>query len=257
MTHWTEHLFQEQGGTFVRFFDRNRRFDAAAEEVHQLLQLVEDERGVTPDRTLDVACGSGRHVLAFADEGCHAEGMDFSAESIDRAQERATEKGLDDRVEFHVHDMRELDEWNGSFDLITNFWNSMGYHDKATDVEILTEMNRLLSEEGVVAIEMNNKECAIKNFVSSKVREGDDHLYVERRDFDPATGRFPTRIDVFSIADSRYEHVETMEFEPRLYAPVEWVEMCETAGFDNVSLFGGFGGEPLSLDSKLVVVLAS
>lgn len=255
MTHWAEQLFQKQAETYTHFFDN--RLDQAPEEVQQLLQLVEDERGVIPDCILDVACGSGRHVLAFADNGYDAEGLDFSEEFIAQAREWATEKGLTDRVDFHIHDMRELDKLGESFDLITNFWNSMGYYGKATDVRILSEMKRLLTEDGVVAIETNNKEYYLRNFESSSVSGGDDHLYVERREFDVETGRFHTVLDTFSATDTGYEHLETMEWEPREYAPVEWKEMCERAGFDDVSLFGGFEGESLSLDSETVVVLAS
>lgn len=30
---------------------------------------------------------------------------------------------------FYLDDMRALDEWDGSYDLITSFWNSLGYYD--------------------------------------------------------------------------------------------------------------------------------
>lgn len=254
MAHWTEQLFQEQAGTFARFFDR--QFDEATEEVQRLLQLVEDEAGMNPERILDVPCGNGRHALAFTGEGCDVVGLDFSGEFIDRAQERAIAEGLAARVEFRVQDMRTLDELDGSYDLITNLWNSLGYYDKPTDVSILTEMNRLLAETGVLTIEMSNKAFHIQNFESSGVREVEDELHVERKEFDLETGRFETTIDLFSTVDSGYEHLETMRFEPRIYAPVELKEMCEDAGFDDVSLFGGFDGEPLSLDSNRVVVVA-
>jgi cyclopropane fatty-acyl-phospholipid synthase-like methyltransferase len=255
MTHWTERLFQKQAAAYTEFFES--RFDDAVKEVDELLQLVEDERGVTPEHTLDVPCGSGRHVLAFADEGHHVEGLDFSEEFVDQARDRASERGLTDRAEFHVHDMRDLDEWEGTYDLVTNFWNSMGYYDKETDVEMLSEMNRLLANDGVVAIQTSNKEYYVKNFEPSSVSEDDDRLYVERQEFEPETGRFHTALEIFSAGDTGYEHQETMEWEPRFYAPVEWTEMCETAGFDDVSLFGELDGEPLSLDSDTIVILAS
>lgn len=254
MVHWTEQLFQKQSESYAQFFDN--RFDQAVEEVEQLLELLEDERGAVPERILDVPCGSGRHVLTFAEKGHRADGMDFSEEFIHQARDRATERGLTGRAEFHVHDMRNLDEWDGSFDLITNFWNSMGYYEKETDVGILSEMNRLLADNGVVAIQTSNKEYYVKNFESSSVSEDGEHLYVERRDFDLETGRFHTVLEVFSVTDAGYTHLETMEWKPRQYAPVEWKEMCETAGFDDVSLFGGFNGESLDLDSHTAVILA-
>lgn len=252
--HWTEQLFLEQAETYIEFFED--RYDQADVEVDQLLQLIEDERGVTPECILDTACGSGRHALAFAEKGYSVEGFDFSEEFIDRAQIRATEEGLSDQVDFYVHDMRDLDEFHGSFDIITNFWNSMGYYDKATDVEMLSEMNHMLTDEGVVVIETGNKDHYLKNFESASVNEGDDQLYLERREYIINTGKFRTTLDLFSITDTGYRHRETMEWEQRQYAPVEWLELCETAGFKHVSLFGGFDGGPLSLDSETVIVLA-
>lgn len=254
MSHWTERLFQTQAESYAQFFER--RFEQAATEVDRLLDLLEDERGVTPECVLDVPCGSGRHVLAFAEAGYSATGLDFSAEFIDRARDRAAGRDLAGRAAFHVHDMRDLDEWEGSFDLVTNLWNSMGYYGKDTDVEVLSEMNRLLADGGVVAIQTSNKDHYLNDFEPSSVSEVDDRLHVERRDFDPATGRFHTTLEIFESADAGYEHLETMEWAPRHYAPVEWRELCESAGFDDVSLFGGFDGEAVSLDSETVVVLA-
>ncbi|WP_396612535.1 class I SAM-dependent methyltransferase [Haloferax sp. S1W] len=183
-------------------------------------------------------------------------GVDFSEEFVERAREHAGAAGVTDRVGFHVHDMRNLASFDGSFDLVTNFWNSLGYYDKETDVEILSEMQRLCSENGTVAIEMSNKEFVVQNYGSSSVREVDDKLHAERKQFNLRTGRFETTVDVFADEGSKYRYLDTLEFEPRIYAPVELREMCERAGFDEVRLFGGFEGKDLSLDSPRVVVLA-
>ncbi|ELZ81433.1 putative methyltransferase type 11 [Haloferax larsenii JCM 13917] len=254
MTHWTEQLFIENAETFGEILER--RFEQASEEVEQLLRLVENQRGVRPERTLDVACGVGRHVLALAEEGCNAEGLDFSPEFIREAQERASDAELTGQAEFHVHDMRELERFEGPFDLVTIIWNSLGYYDKQTDVEMLSEIRRLLSEDGVLAIETSNKEFYVRDFEESNVQEVGDQLHVERKDFDVETGRFETTVDVFSSEGTEYDYLDTIAFQPRLYAPVELREMCERAGFEDISLFGGFAGRDVSLDSPRVVVLA-
>ncbi|MFC7193403.1 class I SAM-dependent methyltransferase [Halosimplex aquaticum] len=66
-------------------------------------------------------------------------GLDFSAEFVGRARERASDRGLGDRTEFHVADMRDLGEWSGSYDLITVFWNSLGYYGRETDLQVLAD----------------------------------------------------------------------------------------------------------------------
>ena len=254
MTHWADRLYEDQAATFATLFEE--RFDRAENEVTELLELVSDERGVEPERVLDVACGTGRHALWFAEHGRQVEGLDFSEGFIDRARDAAAERGIEDRVRFHVEDMRDLDAWDGTYDLVTCFWNSLGHYEKRTDVDVLTAMRTLLSEQGLLVVEMSNREYQIRNFESSGVREVDDRLHVSRRELDPTTGRFHATVDVFSTEGDEYEHLETMEFRPRIYAPVELREMCERAGFDAVDLFGGFDGDDLSIDSPRVVVLA-
>jgi ubiquinone/menaquinone biosynthesis C-methylase UbiE len=255
MTHWTERLYKEQAGLFASLLEN--KFEQATDEVQELLCLVEQERNERPERVLDVACGIGRHIIAFAEEDCHAHGLDISEEFIEQAKARAIEEELEDKTEFQVEDMRRLDEWEGSYDLITNFWNSLGYYDKETDIDILENMGQLLSEDGTLAIEMGNKEFYVKNYDSSSVHETGEQLHVNRKNFDLVTGRFQTTVDVFSTKNNEYEHLNTMEFQPRVYAPVELKEMCERAGFENIDLYGGFTGSELTLDSPRVVVLAS
>lgn len=255
MSHWAETLFREQADTYAEFFAE--RFDAAADQVDSLDGLLAAECGVDPDSVLDLACGTGRHVLAFADRGLDAEGVDFSEPFLAEARERAAERGLADEATFRHGDVRELDDWSGSYDLVTNFWNSLGYYDRETDEQVLANARRLLSADGVLAVEFGNKDYYLANFEDASVAHDEDaeRLFVERRDYDPETGRFHTTLDLFDTEDG-YDHVETMEWVQRMYAPVVLRELCEAAGFDDVSLFGGFDGRDLTLEADTLVVLA-
>ncbi|PSP92746.1 hypothetical protein BRC78_02695 [Halobacteriales archaeon QH_8_68_33] len=94
--------------------------------------FFEERFDADPETALDVACGAGRHVIAFVDRGLDAEGLDFSERFLDEARERE----LSDNAAFRHHDMRELDEVTGSYDLVTSFWNSLGYYDRATDERV-------------------------------------------------------------------------------------------------------------------------
>ncbi|MFC7197407.1 SAM-dependent methyltransferase [Halosimplex aquaticum] len=231
-------------------------FEAADEAVDALLDLLAEEYDCDPEQSLDIACGVGRHVLAFADRGADAEGLDFSAEFVGRARERASDRGLGDRTEFHVADMRDLGEWSGSYDLITVFWNSLGYYGRETDLQVLADARELLAEDGVLAVEQSNRDFFLRNFDAATVSEDDDRFSVYRQEFDVETGRFSTRIDVFDAAGEGYDYVDRMEWENRLYAPPVLRELCEDAGFEDVALFGGFDGGDLSLESETVVTIA-
>ncbi|WP_436926356.1 SAM-dependent methyltransferase [Halosimplex amylolyticum] len=254
MTHWAERLFREQADLFAESFED--MFEAADEEVADLLDLLSEAYDHDPDASLDVACGVGRHVLALAERGIQAEGLDFSPAFVERARDRASDRGLADRTEFRETDMRDLDERSGSYDLITVFWNSLGYYGRETDVAILADARELLTDDGVLVVELSNRDFYVRNFDEATVSEDDDRLSVYRQEFDVETGRFSTRIDIFDATGEGYDYVDRMEWENRLYAPPVLRELCEDAGFEDVSLFGGFDGSELTLESETVVAVA-
>lgn len=253
MTHWTERLFRAQSDQYVEFFEQ--RFDAAETQAEAVVDLAEIQFDVDPDSVLDLACGAGRHVVSFADRGLDAEGIDFSAPFVERAREYARERDVTARTAFREHDLRDLDEWEGAYDLVTSFWNSLGYYDRETDERVLANARRLLADDGVLVVEASNRDFYLANLERSSVSEDDD-LFVERRDYDPETGRFHTQLDRFAVTDEGYDHEYTMEWENRIYAPVGLRELCEDAGFEDVRLFGGFDGSAVTMDSDTVVVLA-
>lgn len=260
MTHWADRLFRDQAGLFAEQFED--MFAAADAEVEELLDLLADEYDCEPERALDVACGVGRHALALADRGVDAEGLDFSEPFLDRARERASDRGVADRTGFHHGDMRDLDELSedgdlsGSYDLVTVFWNSLGYYGRETNEQILADARELLSDDGVLVVEQSNRDAFVADFDEATVTEDDGRLTVYRQDFDVETSRFTTTLDVFDTSGEGYEYVDTMEWENRLYAPPVLREICERAGFEDVSLFGGFDGSALTLESTRVVVVA-
>ena len=263
MAHWTEQLFLEQADTFATFFER--RADQAREDVTDLLGLLASKNH-HPKRVLDVPCGTGHHALAFADanrggddtecDGIECDGIDISQAFIDRAESLAADHSLDDGVSFHVEDMRELDDWPNEYDLITNIWNSLGYYDRETDVQILTDLRRLLTPGGVLVVELTNKDHHLANFEPASVHELDDHLHVTRTEYDVETGRNHTTVDVFAVEDGSYDHRDTLTFQPRLYALVELRELCAEAGFTTIDLYGDFDGSLLTVESPRVVAIA-
>jgi cyclopropane fatty-acyl-phospholipid synthase-like methyltransferase len=63
---------------------------------------------------LDAGCGTGDSALFFAGRGCKVTGIDFIEVPIQRARQKATERGLS--VAFLVKDALTLKEWKERFD---------------------------------------------------------------------------------------------------------------------------------------------
>lgn len=254
MSHWTTEVFVENPEVFRG--DLEARAGRADEEVEQLLDLLADEHDLRPATALDVACGVGRHLVPLAENGIEVTGVDLSPEYVEAARERAREAGVSDSVTVATGDMRELDAVGGRYDLVTNLWTSFGFFDEETNRAVLSGMYERVAEGGVLVMELSNKEGMLANFDDDGVSEVNDRLTTEVREYDPATSRVHTTREVFESTGNGYEHVGTMSFDLRTYAPVELRERLLDAGFGSVSLYGSLDGEKPDRESSRVVVVA-
>src|SRR5690606_35628439 len=106
----------------------------------------------TTHRSLDVACGQGRHVLELLRRNHDAYGTDLSAVLLEKAGARQELANRLTRA-----DMRALPFKSDSFDLITSFFTSFGYFDTDKDhFDLLREWARLLRPGGLLFIDYLN-----------------------------------------------------------------------------------------------------
>ena len=71
---------------------------------------------------LDVGSGTGGPACFFAEQlGCQVLGVDVSAVGHERAVARAKEAGLDDRVQFRLGDIQDIDLPPDSFDVVITY----------------------------------------------------------------------------------------------------------------------------------------
>jgi ubiquinone/menaquinone biosynthesis C-methylase UbiE len=96
---------------------------------------------------LDVGCGDGPYVLAAADAGARAAGVDVSAVAVARARERATTAGH--AVDLRVADARRLPFPDAMFDVVLAVTVLCFVQDPQRAV---TEMARVLRPGGVVVL---------------------------------------------------------------------------------------------------------
>jgi SAM-dependent methyltransferase len=113
------------------------------------LRLLVELTGAGPDDTLlDVACGPGLVVCAFAAVVCHVTGLDITPAMIERARALAAEKGLAN-VTWRVGDVVPLPYPDGSFSLVTS---RFAFHHLLEPRAALAEMKRVCRPGGRVAL---------------------------------------------------------------------------------------------------------
>ena len=76
------------------------------------------EAGELVGRVLDVGCGTGEQVMLAATHGAEAMGVDIAELAIQRAREKAEERGI--QATFQVADAMHLDRLGRQFDVITD-----------------------------------------------------------------------------------------------------------------------------------------
>ena len=76
------------------------------------------EAGELAGQVLDVGCGTGEQVMLAATHGAEAMGVDIAELAIQRAREKADERGI--HATFQVADAMHLDRLGRQFDVITD-----------------------------------------------------------------------------------------------------------------------------------------
>jgi ubiquinone/menaquinone biosynthesis C-methylase UbiE len=103
------------------------------------------------DTVLDVACGGGIIVCAYAPEVKHATGIDMTPAMLDRARQLATEKGITN-VSWDQGDVGALPYADGIFDIVVTRFSMHHFLDP---LAVLREMKRVCAPDGrVVVVDM-------------------------------------------------------------------------------------------------------
>jgi SAM-dependent methyltransferase len=115
----------------------------------EALRLLVEFSGAGPgDTVLDVACGPGLVVCAFASVVSHATGIDVTPAMIARAEELAAEKRLAN-VSWRVGDVLPLPYPEGTFSLVVS---RFAFHHFPDPRAVLAEMKRVCAPGGRVVL---------------------------------------------------------------------------------------------------------
>jgi ubiquinone/menaquinone biosynthesis C-methylase UbiE len=120
---------------------------AIADE-HALRLLVDFSQAAAGDRVLDVACGGGLVVCAFAQKVESATGIDITPAMLARACDLASEKKLNN-VAWHQGDVMKLPFRDASFDIVVTRFS---FHHFLQPLAVLREMVRVCKSGGRIVV---------------------------------------------------------------------------------------------------------
>lgn len=132
-------------------FERQTKLFAGAKGLHSgeiISALVDAAAPVPDDATLDVACGPGTVVAAFATHVGRAVGVDVTQSMLDEAASLADQRGLEN-VEWVRGDAMELPFADKSFDVVSC---RFAFHHMQNPQRVLSEMKRVCRIGGRVVV---------------------------------------------------------------------------------------------------------
>jgi ubiquinone/menaquinone biosynthesis C-methylase UbiE len=238
--HWDE-LFDE---LYLRTYADHEPGDPR-EEALAAARLAGVEPGA---EVLDAPCGYGRHSLVLAEAGYRVTGVDRSPILLAEARRR-TPPGAE-WPRWVEADHRELPFEDTGFDAVLCLFSSLGYRGEDGDLATLREFRRVLRPGGALVTEIQHRDRIMAIFRETDWVEVGDNLRLERRRFDPVAGEIENE-HVLIDADGRRRGVT---YRLRLYTATELARLVAEAGFAQVECFGGLEREPLSRDTRLVVL---
>jgi SAM-dependent methyltransferase len=214
----------------------------------EVASLVELLRLEAPLDILDLACGTGRHANRLAALGHRLTGVDLMEGFLELARKEAAEKGLP--VRYLQGDMRRT-AFQEAFDRVMLLFTAFGYFDDQDNLLVLKNVWRALRPGGLFITDTMNRDVVLKNFQPVHVTEKDGNLMIDRNSFDSLNGLFYNQRVVIRDGIRRDK-----PFKIRLYNPTEFAALLRQAGLEVVAMYGGFDAQPVSAESRRLVVLA-
>jgi SAM-dependent methyltransferase len=239
MADWDE-LFDE---SYFRFYGPLLDDERARLEAEGAIGLAGVEPGA---EVLDCPCGFARHSAVLAKLGYRMTGVDRSATQLAEAQRRL---GAAEWPRLSRADYRELPFEDATFDAALNLFTSLGYLDRDGDIAVLRELRRVLRPAGNLVLETMHRDRLARVYTPRAWDPlPDGSVFLEERLFDQLAGTVATTYRI--LGDAPVER----RFVHHVYTAGEWDAMLAEAGFSQRRFLGGWNGEPLTPETRLIAV---
>ena len=218
-------------------------------EGRRAVKLLRDVTGLGPGtRVLDVGCGPGRHLAEMHRIGYRATGLDLSPSMLEATRAAVPDCGL------VRADMRRLPFRAASFDVVTSYFTSFGYFERAEDDRgALLEARRLLRAGGWYLLDFLNAAEVVAHLKTEDRRTVSGMRVVQERRLADGGRIIEKRIRIVAAGEApAREFVERV----RLYRPEDLNAMLTGAGLTPGPTFGGYDRSPFSPASPRYIVFA-
>jgi ubiquinone/menaquinone biosynthesis C-methylase UbiE len=240
---WYETFF---GTDYLRLYMPFLPLEKAEQDIKRIIALLDLH---PDDQLLDLCCGYGRHAIGLALYGCKVTGQDLSDTLLQKALEYAST--FQQHIRWVHSDMREI-PFETEFDALISMFTSFGYF--STDDEnqkVLHEIAKALKPGGLFLLETIYQPRIIRaNAPHGIIHYPDGLIVLEERHINLLTSHNEVHISLINPDGQRTEYRQSI----RVYTLTELVHMLDAAGLELQSYYGDLEGNPLTLESRLVLI---
>jgi ubiquinone/menaquinone biosynthesis C-methylase UbiE len=237
---WFKHWFNSE--EYLKVY--RHRDEKEAEDLVKLVLDNIDVSGVK--NVLDMAAGSGRHAVIFAQEGFNITAVDLSENLLSIAKNNAVKKDV--KIDYVHSDIRHFDP-GVKYDLILNLFTSIGYFEEDEEnYYILDKGYKLLQKNGFFVLDYFNNKFLENNLVPNTTDELDGSVITQNRFIDGE------RI-IKEITIRKEGKVDKFVESVRMFSKDELVDMMQKIGFRIIRTFGDFKGNPFELESSPRIII--
>jgi len=205
---------------------------------------------VSPDRVLDLACGTGSLAIEMYRRGFDVLGVDGCKEMVDVAVEKVN--ALQYPIVFHHRNLLDLGDLPVCGSLFC-LYDSINY---LMSLELMSqaleEAYRVVAPGGLFVIDVCTESNSIQHFSDMKEEDsGDGFSYVRHSYYDNDVQYNKFHIH-FEASEERVEEVH----KQRIYPLMTVEEILMASPFELVGAYGGFGyAPPTELSDRVHFVL--
>ncbi|KPA11032.1 D-alanine-D-alanine ligase [Candidatus Magnetomorum sp. HK-1] len=185
---------------------------------------------------VDLCGGQGRHALELSRRGFkNITVLDYSPVLLEKGLCQAKKENL--HIQFVKSDARKTCLRSNNFDMVLIMGSSFGYFEKnAQNLLILKEALRILALQGILLLDLPDKQYVLNSFSPVSKHQATDELWVQR--------------DRQLVSDVIFcqEHVYSKEkgcirnncYCTRLFSPDQITLLLEQSGFSDISIWKNF-----------------
>jgi SAM-dependent methyltransferase len=236
-------VFDAMGTYWAEIADRNQ-----TERQLSFLKSILGHEGYV----LDLACGSGRHMIPLSGEGYCVVGLDISRKLLSIAKKRCPDALV------VLGDMRHLPFKEDTFTVVVNLDTSIGYLPSQSDDEAsFAEAKKALKENGCFVVDIfNKKQLAHKYLNKEPVTKTIDYpsFFLEQK----RTVNTDSTVlcDQWTVRDKKSGKVSAFTHSVRLYDREQLEQMLKKTGYNMQTRYGDYEMQPLTDNSKRVIIVA-